>query len=88
MKQGQAELNSELEASREEISKLTQQINTAEQQLSRVSCVGFVHIVLSGLWCYKACTYFPSYHHLRNNTFTFEFDFSIKQNFVRGSESL
>lgn len=37
LRQSQEELGSELEVSREAICKLTQQINTAEQQLNRVS---------------------------------------------------
>ena len=37
VKQGQAEVGYDMEGTREEIHKLTQQINLAEQQLNRVS---------------------------------------------------
>ena len=37
VKQGQAEVSYDMEGTREEIHKLTQQINLAEQQLNRVS---------------------------------------------------
>ncbi len=59
LKLSQGELNSELETSREDISKLTRQINSSEQELTRVSgslctlsmCVSFPSTLL-----YLVCT--------------------------------
>ena len=41
VKQGQAEVSYDMEGTREEIHKLTQQINLAEQQLNRVSIIPY-----------------------------------------------
>ena len=41
VKQGQAEVGYDMEGTREEIHKLTQQINLAEQQLNRVSIIPY-----------------------------------------------
>ena len=56
LKQGQVELNFDLESSREEIHKLTQQINTAEQQLNRVSVGVGVSVCVCVWGCVKLCS--------------------------------